>query len=116
MSKSEMTTDDKFELLINALMARQDNGFTKETLQELLAGQATAMQKAMKPENEAPPLHSAMSYPEGDRDKPRDGVLTKQFFHNGFPCHKFPEASHWWELELMEQVQSLKSQLTVLAL
>jgi hypothetical protein len=62
------------------------------------------MQKALKPENSAPPLHSALSYPEGDRDKPREKILTKPVFLNGFPLHKFPEASHWWELELAEQV------------
>lgn len=99
----ELTNDDKFELLIQALMAQQSNGITKETLAEILASQATAVQKAMKPENETHPGISAFSYPEGDRARPRP-VLPHEFLYNNYPMHKFPETEHWRELELACEV------------
>jgi hypothetical protein len=105
MAKDELTTDDKFAMLIQALTQRQEQGISAETLKELLAGQAENMRAAEERENKRPPLHSSLAYPEGDRDKPRENILTKQVFLNGFPLHKFPEASHWWELELAEQVK-----------
>jgi hypothetical protein len=106
MARTDLNTDDKFELLLNALLARQEqSGLTKEDLQELLASQATAMQRALKPENATAPMHSCMAYPEGDTARPRENILTKQVFLRGFPLHKFPEASTWWELELAEQVR-----------
>ena len=106
MAKDEsLTSDDKFELLIQALMTQREAGITKEALADLLSGQATAMQKALKPENNDPPMHAALAYPEGDRDKPREKILTHEFFYNQFPWHKFPESQHWRELELAEQVR-----------
>jgi hypothetical protein len=108
MAKSELTVDDKFELLIQALTSRQDGSISKDDLREILVetqkSSATAMQKAMKPENDTHPGISAFSYPEGDAAKPKP-TLPFQFFYNAYPCHKFPETEHWRELELMAQVQ-----------
>lgn len=102
---AELTNDDKFELLIQALMAQKDTGITADTLKDLLAGQATAMQKALKPENASHPGISAMSYPEGDRAKSREHIIPHEFFYNQFPVHKFPETHHWRELELAAKVE-----------
>lgn len=63
---------------------------------------AKAMQKAMRPENEFHPGHSALSYPEGDHAKPR--TLPYEFWINNYPCHKFPETEHWREIDLMRAV------------
>jgi hypothetical protein len=103
-----MTTDEKFELLIEALMAKQQeqSALTPDTIRELLQGQATAMQKALKPENAQAPLISSLSYPEGDTARPRDGILKHEFYWNHFPVHKFPEAHHYRELELAAQVKA----------
>jgi hypothetical protein len=103
-----MTTDEKFELLIEALMAKQQestNALTPDTIRELLQGQATAMQKALKPENAQAPLISSLSYPEGDTARPRDQILKHEFYWNHFPVHKFPEAHHYRELELAALVK-----------
>jgi len=105
MAKSEdgLTTDDKFELLIQALTQRQE-GISKDDLAALLAGNATAMQKALKPENQEHPGFASLAHPLGDKAMPRDKVLTHEFIYYNFPVHKFPEASSYWELELAEQV------------
>ena len=68
---SELTTDDKFELLVQALMSRQEPGITPDVLKEILSHNATAVQKAMRPENQEHPGLSAFSYPEGDQQKPK---------------------------------------------
>ena len=105
-TEDALTTDDKFALLLEALVAQKSTGIDAETLQKLLAGQATAMQKALKPENAEHPGYAFMAHPEGDKAKPREAVLTHEFHFNGFPVHKFPEAHTYAELQLAEQVQA----------
>lgn len=100
---TELTQDDKFDLLIEALMAQKAGGITPEALKDILAANSTAVQKALKPENDTHPGISALSYPEGDRARPRP-VLPHEFFYNNYPMHKFPETEHWRELELACQV------------
>ena len=102
-SDTELTPDDKFDLLIQALMAQQSKGIDKDTLQEILASNSTAVQKAMKPENETHPGKSVFSYPEGDIARPRP-VPAHEFYYNNYPMHKFPETEHWRELELACEV------------
>jgi len=89
-------------------MAKQQeqSALTPDTIRELLQGQATAMQKALKPENAQAPLISSLSYPEGDTARPRENILTHEFYYNHFPVHKFPEAHHYRELELAEMVKA----------
>jgi hypothetical protein len=102
-----MTTDEKFELLIEALMAKQQesNTLTPDTIRELLQGQAESIRKASRRENEQSPLISSLSYPEGDTARPRDQILKHEFYWNHFPVHKFPEAHHYRELELAALVK-----------
>lgn len=99
----ELTMDDKFELLLQALVTQQSSGITKETLAEILASNATAVQKAMKPENDTHPGVSCFSKPGGDLKNPK-AALPHEFFWNGYPMHKFPETEHWRELELACQI------------
>jgi hypothetical protein len=96
---AEMTADEKFQMLIAALVERKDQGISPDTIEKLLAGQATAMQKAMKPENTNHPGFSAFR-PKGGPDP----VLPCQFFYNNYPASKFPETLHDRELELMARV------------
>ena len=99
-------SDDQFQQLIGVLASNKidsGNGIDLAALKVLLEGTALATQKAMKPENQVHPGISALSYPEGDRDRPRP-VLPHEFYWNGYPVHKFPETQHWRELELMAQV------------
>jgi len=103
--KPELSTDEKFMLVLEALAQRKNEGIDASTLQAILAANATGVQKALRPENESHPGISAMSYPEGDRAKPRDGILKYPFFYNNYPMHKFPETEHWRELELAAQVK-----------
>jgi len=102
MAKTELSVDDKFELLIQALTQRPD-GITKDDLAAILEANSKGMQKAMKPENETHPGKSVFSYPEGEVARPK-GDLPFQFFYNGYPCHKFPETETWREWELMREV------------
>jgi hypothetical protein len=101
---TELTNDDRFLMLLEVLAQRKDDTITPEVLEKLLASNATAVQKAMKPENETHPGLSALSYPEGDRARPRP-VIPYEFFYNNYPMHKFPETEHWRELELACEVQ-----------
>jgi hypothetical protein len=99
-------SDEQFQQLIGVLAANKSesgSGIDLAALKVLLEGTALATQKAMKPENQVHPGISALSYPEGDRDRPRPS-LPYEFFWNGYPVHKFPETQHWRELELMAQV------------
>jgi len=100
---AELTNDDRFLMLLEVLAQQKDNAVTPEMLEKILASQATAVQKAMKPENETHPGISAFSYPEGDRARPRP-VIPHEFFYNNYPVHKFPETEHWRELELACEV------------
>lgn len=101
--EKELTTDDKFELLIAALTASKAEGITKEDLQQILEANSKGIQKAMKPENEFHPGKSVFSYPEGDIARPK-GDLPFAFFYNGYPSHMFPETETAREWELMKQV------------
>ncbi len=103
--RDELTTDDKFELLIAALTAKKEDGITPDALKDILSAQATAVQKAMKPENAQHPGHSCLSYPEGDLARPRHTILSHEFVYCGYPMSKFPETEHYRELELAEQVR-----------
>ena len=103
-----LSADDKFELLIAALTARQGETLTKDALEDILTRtaqvSATSMQRALKPENQDHPGVSVFSYPEGDKARPRP-TLPFRFFYNNFPVHKFPETHHWRELELASQLE-----------
>ncbi len=110
MAGKELTTDDKFEMLLDllTLQAKSEKAITPETLKEIIEktsiSSAETMQKAMRPENVVDWGKSVFSYPEGDRLHPRP-QLPFEFFYNGYPCHMFPETQHWRELELMAQVK-----------
>lgn len=102
-NETDLTNDDRFLMLLEVLAKRQDDAITPDMLKDILASNATAVQKAMKPENETHPGISAFSYPEGDRARPRP-VIPHEFYYNNYPVHKFPETEHWRELELACQV------------
>lgn len=99
VEKKELSTDDKFELLIAAL-ANSRSGITKEDLAEIMGANAQQFQKAMKPENTVNPNVSVM-HPGGGPFR----TLKYEFLYNGFPVHKFPESHHDRELELIDQLQ-----------
>lgn len=97
-------TDDQFNQLVAVLSVNRGNGGMdpaqlEQILRSAAEASAKAMQKAMRPENEHHPEISAMSYPEGDRLKPRP-ILPYELWWNGYPMHTFPETEHWRELEL----------------
>lgn len=99
----DLSMDDKFMLLLEALTARKEEGISADTLKELLSGQAQAMQKAMKPENETHPGISVFSHPEGDQKRPKP-QLPYQLFWNNYPVYKFPETETWKEWEFYSQL------------
>lgn len=97
---AELSADEKFELLLEVLAQKQAGGITKDDLQQILAVNATAVQKALKPENETHPNISAFH--------PKGGPLLSlpyAVFYRGDPVHKHLETHHDRELELMAQVQ-----------
>lgn len=100
----ELTTDDKFERLLEVLAAQRAPGLELDALKTLLLETNRTARKEAKPENDTHPGKSCFSYPEGDVAKPKP-VLPFAFFYNAYPCHKFTETEHWRELELMAQVQ-----------
>lgn len=104
MAKTELSVDDKFELLIQALAQRQDTSITPEMLKEILAHQATAVQKAMKPENAEHPGLSVFSHPEGDKAHPKP-PLPFELIDNGYPVHQFPETETWRAWGMYAQLQ-----------
>lgn len=107
----ETTGDDRMLMLLEALVQQKQQAqpFDMEALREVLANTsqatATAMQKAMRPENTDHPGISAFSYPEGDRERPRATILPHDVWYFRFPMHMFPETEHWRELELAAQVK-----------
>jgi hypothetical protein len=105
--RAELTTDDKFELVLSALASAMtaNKGLSKEDLAEILAANANAVQRAIKPENTNHPGFSALSYPEGDTARPREGILQHEFLIDGYPLHKFPETEHWLELEWAAKIR-----------
>lgn len=100
----ELTVDDKFELLITALTAKQQDGISAEMLRQILADNAKSVQKAMKPENETHPGISVFSHPEGDQKQPKP-PLPYELYWNGYPVHKFPETEDWAEWQLYSQLE-----------
>jgi hypothetical protein len=65
---------------------------------------ASAMQKALKPENQFHPGVSCYSYPEGDRDKPRP-TLKCEMSWVGCSIQSGNDGNmHWFELELLNQI------------
>ena len=104
MAKTELTADDKFELLLQALTAKQETGITPEVLKDILSHNATAVQKAMRPENDTHPGFSVFSHPDGDQAHPK-ATLPFECFINGYPVHQFPETETWAEWELYHQLQ-----------
>jgi hypothetical protein len=106
MATKELSADDKFELLLQTVataLQQRNESIPADQLREILAStstaSATAMQKALKPENDTHPGISVFSHPEGDVKNPRP-VLPFEFFYNAYPMHRFPETEHWRELEL----------------
>ncbi len=109
VAAAPMLSDAQFAQLLGAITAnRGGGGMDPSTLKDALASAAVlsaqTMQKAMKPENQAHPGRSALSYPEGDVARPRP-VPPFEFWYNGYPCSKFPETEHYRELELMCDVE-----------
>jgi hypothetical protein len=102
--EKELTSDDKFEMLLSALLESKSTALSKDDLRSLLVetSQATAgaMQKALKPENTEHPNISVFR-PKGGKDP----VLPYDIFYNGFPIHKAVETHHDRELELLLQVE-----------
>lgn len=96
------TTDDKFLMLLEVL-SKQQAGVTAEALREILAANATSVQKAMRPENDTHPGISAFSHPDGDHAHPKP-PLPFEFYFNQYPVHKFPETETWDEWALAAQV------------
>lgn len=99
--------DEKFNQLLEVLAAKgqaQTGGIDMDALAAVLNANSKTMQKTLHPENEFHPEKSALSYPEGDRARPRP-VLPYELFWNGYPMHMFPETEHWRELELACELQ-----------
>lgn len=96
-------------LLMEKLSQPASGGMTTEQLAEILKATglstASAMQKALKPENPFHPAVSVYSYPEGDRDRPRP-TLRCPMTWVGHPIDSGNEGNeHWFELELLNQVE-----------
>lgn len=102
--KKELTADEKFELLLQALTAKQAEGLSKDSLRELLTETAKVTQKALKPENDAHPQISCFNKPGGYLANPHE-KLQCDTFYRGFPVHKAYETHHWREIELLNQVK-----------
>lgn len=88
--KKELSADDKFERLLGQLVeGMKATSLSEDKLEAILvkSGLATAagMQKAIRPENEQPPLISAFN-PDGDRDHPKR-PLNRKTYLNGHPEH-----------------------------
>ena len=100
----ELTTDEKFEMLIAALSQRQDGGsITKDDLAEILQANSKSLQKAMKPENESHPGISVFR-PKGG--SPPD--IGFKFFYFNYPVSQFPETQTDAELALASQLKAGK--------
>jgi hypothetical protein len=100
---AELSVNDKFELLLNALMAKQEQGISAETLKAILANNSTATMKALRPENQDVPKISVFNA-KGDRDYPREKLLTHEFYYISQPIHKMVDTHMVRELELANQV------------
>lgn len=97
--EKELTNDDKFEMLLEALTQQRAGGVSAADLKEILAQNSQAVQKALKPEN---PTHSGLSH---YRPKGGDRTLPYHIFYNGFPVHEAVETHTDPELDLLLQVE-----------
>lgn len=86
------------------LQADQHRTATAAAMTGAAKAAAEHTEKVRNPSNQTHPGLSDLSYPEGDRARPRP-VLPFEFLYNGYPFHKFPETQHWRELELALEVQ-----------
>lgn len=91
-----MLTQEQFAQLLQALTQQKAPSLDADMLREILASQAAAVQKAMKPENTDHPGLSVFSHKDGDLKMPKP-PLPYQLFWNGYPVHKFPETETWKE-------------------
>lgn len=103
-------------LLMEKLGQPATGGMSAEQLAEILKATglstASAMQKALKPENQFHPGVSVYSYPEGDRDKPRPKLKCPMTWA-GHPIDSGNDGNeHWYELELLNQVEPGDYQVT----
>ena len=93
-------TAEQFAQLLQAIASNKAAGLDAESLTTILEqtaqSTATAMQKAMKPENADHPGVSVFSHPTGDKAMPKP-PLPYELFWNGYPVHKFPETETWKE-------------------
>lgn len=91
---------EQFAQLLQAIATNKASGLDAESLTAILErtaqSTATAMQKAMKPENADHPGISVFSHPLGDKAQPKP-PLPYELFWNGYPVHKFPETETWKE-------------------
>lgn len=88
--EKDLTADEKFNVLLETFIAASKNsGLTEDKLEAILTksglAAAAGMQKAIRPENEQPPLISAFN-PNGDRDNPKR-KLNRKTYLNGHPEH-----------------------------
>lgn len=110
MAKEEPAVALTQEQFTQLLAAIKQSGNAEQTsnLETILLKTAEVsaqnMKRALKPENEQHHGKSIYAYPEGDLAKPRP-ELGFEFYWNGFPVHKFRDIHHWYELELMAQLQ-----------
>jgi hypothetical protein len=100
--QSDITSDD-IKALIAALMAKQEQGISPETLKAILSSTSVATMKALRPQNEDPPKISCFNA-KGDRDFPRENILKHEFFYVSQPIHKMTDTHMVRELELAAQV------------
>ena len=84
-----------------AAAVAEKQAITPEVLASLLAGQAQAVQKAMKPENTFHPNRSVYN-PFGERERPRPEFPCKQVLQNGIPFQH--ETTLFEECELIRRL------------
>lgn len=89
--------EDVLELAQLQAQQRKDDAAAVSASAARVAADHT--EKLHNPSNKTHPAKSDLSYPEGDRARPRP-VIPYEFLYNGYPMHKFPETQHWRELEL----------------
>jgi hypothetical protein len=89
-----------------------DTAQLAEILKQTGLTTASAMQKALKPENAFHPGVSCYSYPEGDRDKPRQELKCAMSWANAPIVGGCEGNMHWYELELLNQQEPGLYQVT----
>lgn len=86
------------------MQAAQKASAASTAMSDAAKAAAEHTEKVRNPSNKTHPGISDMSYPEGDRARPRP-TIPYEFLYNGYPMHKFPETQHYRELELARLVQ-----------